>query len=179
MDVTTFNCVNILDTSMPENWPDEDHPAYWLAQLRKEDWRQLLLAHLQPVRIPLATKKQTLAQAALDRFEFTVCPSLDAAWQAWMELLGHAPGVIIQFRHSETDWTRGVPEFVRPDQGEPLGFVNIAGRLVCKPIVDVQPDRWQDFIYLATDTRCPSCEGAGRVDRQRCRACGGRGEIGG
>ncbi len=111
----------------------EGHPAYWLAQLRKEDWRQLL-AHLpQPVRIPHAAKKQNLAQAALDRFEFAVSPSLSAARQAWLDLqVNHTPGLIVQFRHSETDWTRGIPEFVRPDNGEPLGFVNIAGRLVCK-----------------------------------------------
>lgn len=41
------------------------------------------------------------------------------------------------------------------------------------------PENWQDFIYLAPNTRCPTCEGAGRVDRQRCRTCGGQGEIGG
>ncbi len=109
----------------------EGHPAYWLAQLRKADWQQLLqIAQLPPKS---CAKKQTLAQAALDRFEFAVCPSLGAARRAWLDMLGdHTPGVIIQFRHSETDWTRGVPEFVRPDNGEPLGFVNIAGRLVCK-----------------------------------------------
>jgi len=55
------------------------------------------------------------------------------------------------------------------------------------------PENWQSFmrstlrqaqgstysVDLAPNTRCPTCEGAGRVDRQRCRACGGRGEIGG
>jgi hypothetical protein len=40
--------------------------------------------------------------------------------------------LVIQFRHSETDWSRGTPEFVRLEKNEPLGFVNIAGRLLCK-----------------------------------------------
>ena len=40
----------------------------------------------------------------------------------------------IQFRHSEADWTRGIPEFVDLDKNEPLGFVNIAGRLFCKVV---------------------------------------------
>ncbi len=128
-----FQIIKLQQIFDPRRQVSEGHPAYWLAQLRKALWRQLL-AHLpQPVRIPHAAKKQTLAQAALDRFEFAVCPSLNAAQRAWLDLqVNHTPGAIIQFRHSETDWTRGIPEFVRPDNGEPLGFVNIAGRLVCK-----------------------------------------------
>ena len=47
-------------------------------------------------------------------------------------LAEQARGLVIQFRHSETDWTRGIPEFVRLDRCEPLGYVNIASRLVCK-----------------------------------------------
>jgi hypothetical protein len=39
---------------------------------------------------------------------------------------------VIQFRHSESDWSRGLPEFVDLEKNEPLGFVNIAGRLFCK-----------------------------------------------
>ncbi|MBU2611995.1 MAG: hypothetical protein KJ606_13785 [Chloroflexi bacterium] len=115
----------------PRRQSSEGHPAYWLAQLRKADWQQLLqIAQLPPKS---CAKKQTLAQAALDRFEFAVSPSLSAARQAWLDLqVNHTPGLIVQFRHSETDWTRGIPEFVRPDKGEALGFVNIAGRLVCK-----------------------------------------------
>ncbi len=41
------------------------------------------------------------------------------------------------------------------------------------------PENWQSFIDLAPNTRCPVCEGAGRVGCQRCRTCGGQGEIGG
>lgn len=117
----------------PRYWQvSEDHPAYWLAQLRKADW-QALLAHLpQPVRMPRATKP-VLAKAALEHFEFEVCPGRNAAWLAWLSLQkSGTPGLVVQFRHSETDWTRGIPEFVHPDKGETLGFVNIATRLVCR-----------------------------------------------
>ncbi len=47
------------------------------------------------------------------------------------------------------------------------------------------PENWQSFmrstdsVDMAPNTRCPDCEGAGRVGRQRCRTCGGQGEIGG
>ncbi len=41
------------------------------------------------------------------------------------------------------------------------------------------PENWHSFIGLAPNTRCPDCEGAGRVGRHRCRTCGGQGEIGG
>ena len=40
--------------------------------------------------------------------------------------------LVIQFRHSESDWSHGLPEFVDLEKNEPLGFVNIAGRLFCK-----------------------------------------------
>ena len=40
--------------------------------------------------------------------------------------------LVIQFRHSESNWTWGTPEFVDLEKNEPLGFVNIAGRLFCK-----------------------------------------------
>ena len=39
----------------------------------------------------------------------------------------------IQYWHAETDWTCGIPEILPPDKGDQLGFVNITGRLVCKP----------------------------------------------
>jgi len=41
-------------------------------------------------------------------------------------------GVVFQFRHSETEWSRGTPEFVDLEKNGPLGQVNIAGRLICK-----------------------------------------------
>ena len=53
-------------------------------------------------------------------------------WQLWTYLRSNHRILIIQFRHSETDWTRGLPEFVDLEKNEPLGFVNIAGRLLCK-----------------------------------------------
>lgn len=116
----------------PRLWQVSDsHPAYWLAQLRKADWQELLkFVEIKPSR---SARKQRLASAALECFEFAICDTRADAWHAWSLVLGEqACGLVIQFRHSETDWTRGLPEFVHPDKGERLGFVNIATRLVCK-----------------------------------------------
>ena len=107
---------------------DGDHPAYWLAQFRKADWRELL--NFVDLKSAKSVKKQMLADAALERFEFYVCESRAQVWKIWQA--EECRRLVIQFRHSETDWTRGTPEFVHLDKGEPLGFVNIAARLICK-----------------------------------------------
>jgi hypothetical protein len=116
----------------PRHWQvSENSPAYWLAQLRKADWQELL--QILEIRMSSSARKQAVATAALERFEFAVCDTRADAWHAWSLVLGEqARGLVIQFRHSETDWTRGIPEFVRLDRCEPLGFVNIAGWLLCK-----------------------------------------------
>jgi hypothetical protein len=107
-----------------------DPTAYWLAQLRKADWLHLL--EFVDVKMSMKTRKQQLAEAALPHFEFTYCEGRGEVWQLWNELRQDHRILVIQFRHSETDWTRGMPEFVDLEKNEPLGFVNIAGRLLCK-----------------------------------------------
>ena len=108
----------------------EKHPSYWLAQLRKADWQYLL--KFVEVMLPQKTKKQTLAEAALPHFEFTTCEGRGEVWQIWNEMQKTDRVLCIQFRHSEADWSRGTPEFVHLENNEPLGMVNIAGRLLCK-----------------------------------------------
>ena len=108
----------------------EKHPSYWLAQLRKADWQELL--KIVGVKMSMKTKKQVLAEAALQHFEFTTCEGRGEVWQLWTGLRKEHRTLVIQFRHSESDWTRGTPEFVDLEKNEPLGFVNIAGRLFCK-----------------------------------------------
>jgi len=108
----------------------EAHPSYWLAQLRKADWQHLL--KFVDVKIPVKTKKQVMAEAALQRFEFTICDGRGEVWQLWTDLRKENRTLVIQFRHSESDWSRGLPEFVDLEKNEPLGFVNIAGRLFCR-----------------------------------------------
>ena len=108
----------------------EVHPAYWLAQLRKADWHELL--KFVDVKFAKSIKKQMLAEAALERFEFEVCESRSQVWKVWQAMQAEERrSLVIQFRHPETDWTRGTPEFVHLDKDEPLGFVNIAARLIC------------------------------------------------
>jgi hypothetical protein len=107
---------------------DQDHPAYWLAQLRKADWCELL--NFVDLRLAKSAKKQMLTEAALVRFDFDVFESRAQVWKVWQAEEGRS--LVIQFRHPDTDWTRGTPEFVHLDKGEPLGFVNIAARLICK-----------------------------------------------
>jgi hypothetical protein len=109
----------------------EDHPAYWLAQLRKADWLELL--KFVGAKSSMSSKKRMLTKAALEHFEFEVCETRAQVWKVWQSMpCEQSRRLIVQFRHSETDWTRGVPEFIQPDKGEPLGFVNIAARLICK-----------------------------------------------
>lgn len=57
----------------------EDHPSYWLAQLCKADWQHLL--KFVDVKMPMKTMKQTMAEAALQRFEFTICDGRGEVWQ--------------------------------------------------------------------------------------------------
>lgn len=105
----------------------ETHPAYWLAQLRKKEWLRLLfLLSLKPAR---SATKPVLAGKVLEKLEFQVCETRLKAYRVWQKNPG---SLIIQYRHSETDWTRGVPEILPPERGGELGFVNIAGRLVCR-----------------------------------------------
>ena len=108
----------------------ESPVAYWLAQLRKADWQYLL--QFVDVKLPAKTKKQTLAEAALQSFEFAVCEGRGDVWQMWNEMRNDHRTLVIQFRHSESDWSRGLPEFVDLEKNEPLGFVNIAARVICK-----------------------------------------------
>jgi hypothetical protein len=105
----------------------ETHPAYWLAQLRRKEWiRLLFLLSLKPAS---RANKPVLAGQALERLEFKVCESWLEAYQVWK---AHPGSIIIQFRHSYTDWTRGIPEILPPDKADRLGVVNIASRLACK-----------------------------------------------
>jgi hypothetical protein len=123
-----FQTVQPDEIFNPDCWQvSESHPAYWLAQLRKDEWiRLLLLLSLKPAR---SARKPVLASRALERLTFRVCDTRLEAYRAWKANPG---SFIIQFRHSDTDWSRGIPEILPPDKGGHLGFVNIAGRLVCR-----------------------------------------------
>ena len=108
----------------------EVYPAYWLAQLRKADWQYLL--NFVDVKLPMKTKKQIMVEAALPHFEFTTCDGRGEVWQLWTEHQKTHRILVIQFRHSESDWSRGTPEFIHLENNDPLGLVNIAGRLLCR-----------------------------------------------
>ena len=108
----------------------EGHPSYWLAQLRKADWQYLL--QFVDMKLPMKTKKQAVAEAVLQRFEFINCEGRSEVWQLWNETRNDHRVLVIQFRHSESDWSRGMPEFVHLEKNDLLGFVNIAGRLFCR-----------------------------------------------
>lgn len=127
-----FQMVDPQQIFDPRYWQVSDaHPAYWLAQLRRSDWQELL--QFLEIKTKSSARKQILASSALERLEFAVCDTCADAWRSWSLILGEqARGLVIQFRHSETDWTRGIPEFIHLDRCEPLGYVNIASRLVCK-----------------------------------------------
>ena len=106
------------------------HPSYWLAQLRKVDWLELL--KFLNVKATKSLSKRALAEITLQHFEFLVCESRGDVWQVWAETYRLYRGLVIQFRHSESNWSSGTPEFVDLAKNEPLGVVNIAGRLYCR-----------------------------------------------
>ena len=108
----------------------DSHPSYWLAQLRKADWLELL--KIVSIKAKKSLGKEALAEIALQHFEFLVCESRGDVWQTWAKTNQLYRGLVIQFRHLESNWSRGTPEFVDLAKNEPLGVVNIAGRLFCK-----------------------------------------------
>src|SRR5690349_2545493 len=99
----------------------ESHPSYWLAQLRKADWHELL--KFLDVKVRKSLRKQTLAELVLQRLEFQVCDRRGDVWQVWTETRHQNRGLVIQFRHSESDSSCGTPEFVDLDRNDPLGVV--------------------------------------------------------
>lgn len=113
---------------MKQVMASESHPAYWLAQLHKADWQYLL--KFVDVKLLVKTKKRAMAEAALQHFEFAICEGRGEVWQLWTEMRNDHRVLVIQFRHSETDWSRGMPEFVDLEKNELLGVVNIARRLL-------------------------------------------------
>ena len=108
----------------------EHHPSYWLAQLRKAEWLELL--KFVNVQVARSLHKPALAEIALRHFEFLVCESRADVWQVWADTHRLYRGLVIQFQHTESSWSCGIPEFVDLAKNEPLGAVNIAGRLFCK-----------------------------------------------
>ncbi|WKZ45857.1 MAG: hypothetical protein QY302_08690 [Anaerolineales bacterium] len=126
-----FQTVSPQQIFDPRFWQvSEDNPAYWLAQLRKPDWQYLL--KLIDVKLPVKTKKQAIAEVAFQHYEFAACGGRAEVWQLWNEVRNTHRFVVIQFRHSETGWSCGIPEFVHLERGDPLGVVNIAGWLFCR-----------------------------------------------
>lgn len=124
----TISVDEIFDLSKAQ--AAQSHPSYWLAQLRKADWLEFL--KFVNVQATKSLRKRALAEIALRHFEFLVCESRADVWHIWAETHRLYQGLVIEFRHSESDWSRGIPEFVDLAKNEPLGFANIAGRLFCK-----------------------------------------------
>ena len=62
----------------------EEHPSYWLAQLRKADW--LYLLKFMDMKVATKTKKQAMAEAVLQHFEFTTCDGRGEVWQLWTDM---------------------------------------------------------------------------------------------
>lgn len=96
-------------------YSDDGQPGYWLQQLRHAG-----------CALPPRRTRARLVEAVLPQYQFEVftCPERFLA-RGW----AGPRGLLVQFRHGESDWTRGTPEVVAPDQ--PLGYVNIAALLAC------------------------------------------------
>jgi hypothetical protein len=122
-----FQIVEPKEIFDPAFWQvSEEHPAYWLAQLRKQEWiRLMLFLSLKPAS---RERKPILAGKVLEKLEFQVCES----WLEAYRVLRTTPSLLIQYRYADTDWTRGLPEIMLPDKADRIGVRNIAGRLVCR-----------------------------------------------
>jgi len=72
--------------------------------------RLLVLLSLKPAR---SATKPALAGKVLEQLEFQVCETRLEAYRVWQKNPG---SLVIQYRHSETDWTRGFPEILPPEK---------------------------------------------------------------
>src|SRR5690349_19269142 len=99
---------DIFDNHMTQ--ASEHQPSYWLAQLRQSDW--LVLLEFVNVNVSHFHVKRALAEIALQRFDFRACQSREDVWQTWGETHNLYRGLVIQFRHSDSNWSRSMPEFV-------------------------------------------------------------------
>lgn len=73
-----------------------------------------------------------MAEKVLEYMEFVICEGRGDVWQLWADFHSSHRLLLIQFRHSKANWYCGTPESIKLDKGEPLGLVNIAGRLLCR-----------------------------------------------
>lgn len=86
----------IFDLRMAQ--ASEEHPSYWLAQLRKAEWHELL--RFVEVKLPKAARKQAVAEVVLEHYEFATCEGRGGIWQTWLEMRQASQrGLVIQFRH--------------------------------------------------------------------------------
>lgn len=109
---------------------DETKVEYWLAQMSSADL-YVVLAVVAHERFRGKTREQ-LSDAVKHLCHVRLFNG--SASKVWNQVLKYAgkQGLVVQFRHGESDWTRGIPEFIRPG-ADPLGFVNIPAYLVILP----------------------------------------------
>jgi hypothetical protein len=109
---------------------DETKVEYWLAQMTNADL-YVVLAVVAHERFRRQTRDQ-LSDAVKHLCHVRLFNSSTGKVRNQVLKCAGKQGLIVQVRHSENDWTRGIPEFVRPG-ADPLGFVNIAAYLVFLP----------------------------------------------
>jgi hypothetical protein len=109
---------------------DETQVEYWLAQMTSADL-YVVLALVARERFRRRTRNQ-LSDAVKHLCYVRVFNSSTGNARHQVLKCAGKQGLVVQFRHGDSDWTRGIPEFVRP-VAEPLGFVNIAAYLVFLP----------------------------------------------
>jgi hypothetical protein len=88
--------------------PGSEASILWLAQLRKADW--LYLLKFMEMKVATKTKKQAMAEAVLQHFEFTTCDGRGVVWQLWTDMRKNHRTLVIQF--ATQSQTGRAPEFV-------------------------------------------------------------------
>lgn len=109
---------------------DEEDVEYWLAQMTTKDLYVVLAV---VARERLRTQSRTgLCEGIKHLCRVRLFNRSTEIIRNRVLTYAGERGLVVQFRHGENDWTRGVAEFVRPGV-DPLGFVNIAAYLVFLP----------------------------------------------
>lgn len=122
----TFPASTLLDPPC-----DDAQPAYWLAQLRKADWRTVIAFARPELRVPARATRARLIQIAAPLVSWYAAASRREAQQATTTAQKAGTNVLaVVLRHCDSDWTRVADVHIGPPPMH-WGLVNIGARFVC------------------------------------------------
>lgn len=104
---------------------------YWAAQMHKAQLYAATAAVLGDCPFSIYASKETLLHAMVKNCDIRIIPNgITANFRTLYENLEDG-AVVIQFRHGDSDWTKGSAEIVT--HASRLGYVNILGYVILTP----------------------------------------------